>query len=412
MVIRFVARDLINDYLAGFEVEKARALVDEFVDRDDPNYSELILLGQLAVTEAAKTRRAAGGFAEIEPYLDEAEGFAATASTLTKSNGAAQQLWGDALALRAEVDPDPESSAIAFDEAVGHFSAAINLDNTNWEKRRALVLLLARNFRYELAAAELESFIAVRNDVPEASVFLSDLLDRQLGLDAKALSVLQAALARQPTNIRLMSRIASLRADRKEYDKAAAIFAAAFELTSNVSLLKQEVLMRMRRIPADAATVVRLPDRSADHKRVFMNDPGLAAAYAAAVERQASRKGLGLKQIESIRQQYVKIADQKIADAGDDAEDLAQAKALKAYYLQQIAFWYQWLFGIQVTGVTDSENAEFRYELAQAEAMDAWVRGVSNGRPALAELLRVAAAWRIAGDEERCIAVLEEAMAV
>ncbi|MCP4495190.1 MAG: hypothetical protein GY825_00260, partial [Phycisphaeraceae bacterium] len=248
--------------------------------------------------------------------------------------------------------------------------------------------------------------------MPEASVFLSDLLDRQLGLDAKALSVLQAALARQPTNIRLMSRIATLRADRKEYDKAAAIFAEAFELTSNVSLLKQEVLMRMRRIPADAATVVRLPDRSADHKRVFMNDPGLAAAYAAAVERQASRKGLGLKQIESIRQQYVKIADQKIADAGDDAEDLAQAKALKAYYLQQIAFWYQWLFGIQVTGVTDSENAEFRYELAQAEAMDAWVRGVSNGRPALAELLRVAAAWRIAGDEERCIAVLEEAMAV
>ena len=412
VVVRFVARDLINDYLASFEVEKARALIDEFVDRDDPNYSELILLGQLAVTEAAKTRRAAGGFAMIEPYLDEAEGLAATASTLTKSNGAAQQLWGDALALRAEVDPDPESSAIAFDEAVGHFSAAINLDNTNWEKRRALVLLLARNFRYELAAAELESFIAVRNDVPEASVFLSDLLDRQLGLDAKALSVLQAALARQPTNIRLMSRIATLRADRKEYDKAAAIFAEAFELASNVSLLKQEVLMRMRRIPADAATVVRLPDRSAEHKRVFMNDPGLAAAYAAAVERQASRKGLGLKQIESIRQQYVKIADQKIADAGDDAEDLAQAKALKAYYLQQIAFWYQWLFGTQVTGVTDSDNAEFRYELAQAEAMDAWVRGVSNGRPALAELLRVAAAWRIAGDEERCIAVLEEAMAV
>lgn len=409
-ILRFVARDLINDYLGAFEVEKARELIEKFVDQDDPNYSELILLGQLAVTEAAAIRRAAGTFAAMEPFLNDAEASAATASEMTKSNGAAQQLWGDALALRAETDPDPDSAAIAFDEAVAHFGAAISLDNTNWEKRRALVLLLARNFRYELAAAELESFVAVRNDVPEASIFLSDLLDRQLGLDAKALSVLQAAIALQPTNIRLMSRIASLRADRKEYDKAAEIFAEAFELTSNVSLLKQEVLMRMRRVPADAATVVRLPDRSAEHKRVFLSDPGLAAAYAAAVERQAARKGLGLKQIESIRQQYVSIADQKIEAAGDDEEDLAQARALKAYYLQQIAFWYPWIFGTQATNLVDSESVEFRFELAQAEAMDAWVRGVSGGDLTLPELLRVASAWRVAGDEERCIAVLEEAM--
>lgn len=409
-IIRFVARDLINDYLAAFEVEKARALIGEFVDEDDPNYAERILLGQLAVTEAAAIRRAAGTFEAMKPYLDEAEELAATASTMTQSNGAAQQLWGDALALRAEVDPDPESAKIAFEEAVGHFGEAITLDNTNWEKRRALVLLLARNFRYELAAAELESFVAVRNDVPEASIFLSDLLDRQLGLDAKALAVLQAALARQPTNIRLMSRIASLRAERKEYDKAASIFAEAFELTSNVSLLKQEVLMRMRRVPADAATVVRLPDLTSEHKRVFMSDPGLAAAYAAAVERQASRKGLGLKQIESIRQQYMTIADQKIEAAGDDAEDLAQARALKAYYMQQIAFWYQWIFGTQVAGGADAEDGEFRFELSQAEAMDAWVRGVSGGNPTLPELLRVATAWRVAGDEARCMAVLREAM--
>ena len=411
-VIRFVARDLINDYLGAFDVVKARALVEEFVDQDDPNYSEQILLGQLAVTEAASIRRTAGTFAMIKPYLDEAEALAASASELTKSNGAAQQLWGDALALRAEVDSDPRNSRMAFDEAVQHYGAAISLDNTNWAKRRALVLLLARNFRYELAAAELEGFIAVRNDVPEASIFLSDLLDRQLGLDAKALTVLQAAITRQPTNIRLMSRIASLRADRKEYDKAAEIFAEAFELTSNVSLLKQEVLMRMRRVPADAATVVRLPDLTSEHKRVFMNDPGLAAAYAAAVERQAARKGLGLKQIESIRKQYVQIADQKITAAGDDAEDLAQARALKAYYLQQIAFWYQWIFGTQVTGLVESENAEFRFDLSQAEAMEAWVRGVSGGKPTLPELLRVATAWRIAGDESRCVAALEESMTV
>ena len=410
-VVRFVARDLINDYLGAFEVDKARALIDEFVDRDDPNYSEEILLGQLAVTEAAVARRSAGTFAMMEPFLDEAEAFAASASLKTRSNGAAQQLWGDALALRAETNPDPDDSKNAFDEAVKHFGSAISLDRTNWEKRRALVLLLARNFRYELAAAELESFITVRNDVPEASIFLSDLLDRQLGLDAKALSVLQAALARQPTNIRLMSRIASLRADRMEYDKAAAIFAEAFELTSNVSLLKQEVLMRMRRIPADAATVVRLPDRTSEHKRVFMTDPGLAAAYSAAVERQASRKGLGLKQLESIRQQYVGIADQKIEDAGDDADDLAEARAVKAYYLQQIAFWYQWMFGTQISSAAGSDGGEFRFELAQAEAMEAWVRGVSNEKPSLPELLRVAAAWQIAGDEGRCIAVLEEAMA-
>lgn len=412
MILRFVARDLINDYLGAFEVEKARALIEEFVDREDPNYSERILLGQLAVTEAAAIRRAAGTFEAMKPYLDEAEAFASTAAEMTKSNGAAQQLWGDTLALRAETDPDPESARTAFDEAVRHFGIAINMDKTNWEKRRALVLLLARNFRYELAAAELESFVAVRNDVPEASIFLSDLLDRQLGLDAKALSVLQAALALQPTNIRLMSRLAALRAERKEYDKAAEIFAEAFELNSNVSLLKQEVLMRMRRVPADAATVVRLPDRSSDHKRVFMNDPGLAAAYAAAVERQAARKGLGLKQLESIRQQYVTIADQKIEAAGDDEEDLAQARALKAYYLQQIAFWYQWLFGTQVAGLVNSANDEFRFELSQAEAMDAWVRGVSNGQPTLPELLRVAAAWRIAGDEDRCMAVLREAMEI
>ena len=143
-----------------------------------------------------------------------------------------------------------------------------------------------------------------------------------------------------------------------------------------------------------------------------MNDPGLAGAYAAAVERQAARKGLGLKQIESIRSKYLEIADQKIAAAGDDAEDLAQARALKAYYLQQIAFWYQWIFGTQVTGLVESENAEFRFDLSQAEAMDAWVRGVSGGKPTLPELLRVATAWRIAGDEERSIAVLEESMTV
>ncbi|OUX03043.1 MAG: hypothetical protein CBD91_01100 [Phycisphaeraceae bacterium TMED231] len=410
-VIRFVARDLINDYLRAFEVEKGRSLIEEFVDQEDPNYPEQLLLGQLAVTEAAAIRRSTGSFEAMEPFLDEAEAFAAAASQLTKSNGAAQQLWGDALALRAESNPDPDASRVAFDAAVMHFGEAINLDNTSWEKRRALVILLARNFRYELASAELESFIAVRNDVPEASILLSDLLDRQLGLDAKALTVLQAAIARQPTNIRLMSRIAALRADRLEYDRAAEIFAEAFELTSNASLLKQEVLMRMRRVPADAATVVRLPDRTSEHKRVFMSDPGLAAAYAAAVERQAARKGLGLKQIESIRQQYVTIADQKIEGAGDDEEDLAQAKAVKAYYLQQIAFWYRWIFGTQVTGVGDSDNAEFRFELAQAEAMDAWVRGVSGGNPSLPELLRVASAWQIAGDEERCMEVLEEAMA-
>jgi tetratricopeptide (TPR) repeat protein len=142
-----------------------------------------------------------------------------------------------------------------------------------------------------------------------------------------------------------------------------------------------------------------------------MSDPGLAAAYAAAVERQAARKGLGLKQIESIRQQYVTIADQKIEAAGDDEEDLAQAKAVKAYYLQQIAFWYQWIFGTQVTGLAKSDDDEFRFELGQAESMDAWVRGVSGGKPSLPELLRVASAWQIAGDEERCMEVLDEAMA-
>jgi tetratricopeptide (TPR) repeat protein len=64
-----------------------------------------------------------------------------------------------------------------------------------------------------------------------------------------------------------------------------------------------------------------------------------------------------------------------------------------------------------VTGLGDSDSAEFRFELAQAEAMDAWVRGVSGGNPSLPELLRVASAWQIAGDEERCLEVLEEAMA-
>ena len=411
-ILRFVARDLINDYLRAFEVDKAATLIEEFVDEENPNYSEQILLGQLAVTRAADVRRSAGNFAEVVPYLDAAEAAAERASMLTKSNGAAEQLWGDALSLRAETDPDPESAAIAFDEAVMHFSNAIALDSTNWEKRRALVRLLARNFRYELAAAELESFIAVRSDVPEASIILSDLLDRQLGLDAKALAVLQAAIARQPTNLNLMSRIALLRADRKEYDRAAEIFAEAFELTSNVSFLKQEVLMRMQRIPADAATVVRLPDRTSEHKQVFMSDPGLAAAYTAAVERQASRKGLGLNQIEGVRRQYLDIADKRIADAGDDEEDLAQAKALKAYYLQQIAYWYQWLFGTQVASGSGSTVADFKYELAQAKAMEDWVRGVSGGTPALPELLRVATAWRIAGDEERAIAALEEAAAV
>mgnify|MGYP002628707395 FL=1 len=399
-IIRLVARDLVSAYLAENELEKAEALIDEYVDPESSSYGEQVIIGRLEFAKAERMWKNAGDRQGALKQIEKTIAVADTAAAMVESQGGAPLLRADALQLQLTTMTDPDAAKDVLEEATQSYRRAIAFEQRNWETRLALVMFLVRNFEYESAVSELEEFISIRNDLPEASIILADLLDTRLEQSGQAMQVAQEALNRSPKNLLLIDLVAKLREKRKEYDKAAVLYQRAFQMTQQPSFLAREIRVRMNRIPPDARAVVELARANPGE---FARDPAIAAAYATAVELLGVQKGRGLIQFQDVYSAFKAQTDEAIAKNSTDPSNLRRAQESQERVMELIAFWYPWLFGTQ-----SGEGVNFMEK--DAAALEDFIEQVSKGSPSLHDLLQLNRAWLLAGNESRAMQALERAL--
>lgn len=400
-VIRMVARDLVNALLFVDELERAEALIAEYVDPDSTSYGEQIVIGRLELAKAAQLWKTAGDRPGAMKKIEETIAMANAAAAMSESQGEAPLLRGDALQLQLTMMTDPDASRDVLEEATQSYRRAIAFEQRDWAKRLSLVQFLVRNFEYESAVSELEQFISIRNDVPDASVRLANLLDTRLDQSGQAIQVAQAALNRAPKNIQLINLVATLREKRKEYDKAAALYSRAYAMTEQPGFLAREIRVRMNRPPPDVNAVLKLAQANPTE---FSKDPALASAYAAAVKLVATDGNRGLSQFQNVYSAFKSNTDAEIAANAADPFVQSRAREYQERVMEVIAFWYPWLFG--------NQNIEggFDYKEKDAAALADFIEQVSQGSPSLHDLLQLSRAWTIAENEELATAALERAL--
>ncbi|MDG2022150.1 MAG: hypothetical protein P8J59_09395 [Phycisphaerales bacterium] len=400
-VERMVARDLVNAFLLENELEKAEALIAEYVNPDSANYAEQVVIGRLELAKAAQLWKTAGDRPGAMRKIAEVIAMADAAAAMAESQGEAPLLRADALQLQLTMMTDPSASEEVLEDATQSYRRSIAFEQRDWAKRLSLVQFLVRNFEYESAVSELEQFISIRNDIPDASVRLSNLLDTRLDQSGQAIQVAQAALNRSPKNIQLINLVATLREKRKEYDKAAALYSRAYEMTEQPGFLAREIRVRMNRPPPDVNAVLKLAQANPTE---FSKDPALASAYATAVKLVASDGNRGLSQFQNVYSVFKASTDAEIAANAGDPFTQSRAREYQERVMEVIAFWYPWLFG--------NQNIEggFDFKEKDAAALGDFIEQVSQGSPSLHDLLQLSRAWSLAGNDELAVAALERAL--
>ncbi|MFB0984858.1 MAG: hypothetical protein QMB94_01075, partial [Phycisphaerales bacterium] len=230
---------------------------------------------------------------------------------------------------------------------------------------------------------------------------LANLLDTRLSQSGKAIQVSQAGLNRSPKNLPLINLVAMLREKRKEYDKAAALYSKAYEMTEQPGFLAREIRVRMNRIPPDFNSVIKL---ARSNPRVFSQDPAIAAAYATAVKLSEIQQGRGLNQFEDVYSAFKSRTDANVAKNAADPFMLARSQMLQEQTMEVIAFWYPWLFGSQ------NNESGFDFKEKDVAAMADFIERVSGGSPSLHDFLQLNRAWLSAGNESLAIQALERAL--
>ena len=400
-IIRLVARDLVTAYLAEDQIEKAESRIEEYVDRASANYGEQIVLGRLAFAKATQMWKSFGDRQGAVKQIEETISLADSAASMPDAQAEAPLLRADALQLQLTTMTDPDAMKEVLEEATLSYRRAIAFEQRDWRIRLALVQFLVRNFEYETAVSELEQFIGIRADIPDASIRLASLLDTRLSQGGKAIQVGQAGLNRSPKNLPLINLVATLREKRKEYDKAAALYSKAYEMTEQPGFLAREIRVRMNRIPPDFNSVIKL---ARSNPRVFAQDPAIAAAYATAVKLSEIQQGRGLNQFEDVYSAFKSRTGENIVKNAADPFMLARARQLQEQTMEVIAFWYPWLFGSQ------NNESGFDYKEKDAAALADFIEQVSGGSPSLHDLLQLNRAWISAGNDVLAIEALERAL--
>ena len=400
-IIRFVARDVVTAYLAEDQIEEAESLIDEYVDRASASYGEQIVLGRLALAKATQMWKSSGDRQGAVKQIEETISLADAAAAMTEAQAEAPLLRADALQLQLTMMTDPGATKEVLEEATSSYRRAIAFEQRDWRIRLALVQFLVRNFEYESAVSELEQFIGIRADIPDVSIRLANLLDTRLSQSGKAIQVSQAGLNRSPKNLPLINLVAMLREKRQEYDKAADLYAKAYEMTEQPGFLAREIRVRMNRVPPDFNSVIKLARSNA---RVFSQDPAIAAAYATAVKLSEIQQGRGLNQFEDVYSAFKSRTDANVAKNAADPFMLARSQMLQEQTMEVIAFWYPWLFGSQ------NNESGFDFKEKDVAAMADFIERVSGGSPSLHDFLQLNRAWLSAGNESLAIQALERAL--
>jgi Tfp pilus assembly protein PilF len=401
VIIRLVARDLVTSYLAENEFDKADLLIAEYVDPASINYGEQIVIGRLELARASQKWKSSGDRQGAVKQIEKAIALADAAAAMPESQEDAPLLRADALQLQLATMTDSEAAKEVLEAATQSYRRAIAFERRDWKTRLAFVQFLVRNFEYETAVSELEQFIGIRNDIPDASIRLANLLDTRLDQSGKAIQVAQQALNRAPKNLYLINLNASLREKRKEFDLAAGLYSRAYEMTEQPAFLAREIRVRMNRIPPDFNAVLKL---ARAHPAEFAKDPATAAAYATAVKLAAVQQGRGLRQFEDVYSSFKAKTDVNITENAADPFMLARAEEYQERVMEVIAFWYPWLFGSQ------KNDGGFDYKAKDATAMAGFIEQVSQGSPSLHDLLQLSRAWSEAGNQGLAVESLERAL--
>ncbi len=371
---REIARRLVEILVAVNDLESAEPIVDRYFRSEDPSASDLISLGAFTFGRADEARRNRTGQTDRRFFtlLDEADEQYARAAEFRAEDPAIDYARLKIAEYRWRWADDDERPALfaALRESASGF---VSRHADSWIARRGLIdVLMARDGgdgseddtidrRFKEAMAQIREFLELNPSHIEARLLLIDSL-AAAGERRQALDVAQAALDRDPTGRVWAGRVGRIRTELREFDEAARQFGSLFEQTKDESYLQMQVMALMQLDPPRADAVIGLARANG---QLFAQLPMLGGMYAAAMA-QTGRRDLALKNFESL----YNTTRQKVAQA--DPATRRRAMGGLATALPK-------LFPSDEQGVRD---------------LDAFVDTISGGKPTLADLLNITAAWQ------------------
>ncbi len=355
--IRPVAAQLARIYLQTDRLDDTQRVISQYFGPENQDRMSLPLYGGLAFKEAKELRQeqgmsSDGGLPEAAlARLAEAESFFREMLLLDARNVEALSQ----LALIAKFRwmwAEESERAETFEQALAAYELLSDQNRSSWPIRRSLVDLYRMNDLPEEAILEIRQFLEVKPDETDARARLVIFLEELQQFD-EALEVAQASLERDPANTSWAQMVANLRGKKNEWDEAAVMFANLYEQTGEIGFLRSQVGSLMRREEPAAAQVI---DLARINQRQFALDPNLIGGYCAALAG-TGRRADGLRQFESAYR--ATRSQDRMSQVG-------------------LARWLSELFPKTHEGVTELEG---------------YVEQISDGRPAVVDLMEVSGAW-------------------
>ena len=381
--IMSIARALIELQVVMGNVSEARNVAEEFLDVRSSSPSDQRALGQIALGEAEKLRKEGGSnfrLASVDALLESAEFHFQEAARMEASNLRTAAMAAAVTEFRWRWADESEQDQY-YRDLISQLRAIVEIDESNWPARDALVTALQRGMDQDIAISELRDFLSDNQTNKRARIRLIQLLEERDNL-REAIEVAEAGSNIAPGDFDWAAILGELRANAKQYDEAAVQFSRLYERSGDPKYLTSQVRFLLNRDPPAADEVV---DIARDNTEYFSNNPYLIGAYSVALADLGRRS----EALDRFQTAYRSLRD-------------------RPRELPQLAIWLSRLFPETLDG---------------AKGLQLYTDEISNNAPDTVALLELSVMWQrlfqngVGLDEEqrkeaqmRCIEALRRAI--
>ena len=291
-----IARSLIELQVISGDVSGAKEVAEEFLDVRSSSPSDQRVLGQIALGQAEQLRKERGSsfkLSAVGPMLDTADFHFQEAARMEASNLRSAAMAAAVTEFRWRWADESEQDEY-YRDLIGQLRAIVEIDESNWPAREALVTALRQGMDKDLAVSELRDFLTTNQTNKRARIRLIQLLEERENL-REAIEVAETGFNLAPNDFDWAAILGELRANAKQFDEAAVQFSRLYEQSRDPKYLNSQVRFLLDRDPPAADKVV---DLARENSEYFSKIPYLIGAYSVALT-DLGRRSEGLDRFQT-----------------------------------------------------------------------------------------------------------------